>query len=91
MDTSIAILEGVDEYEAESRYRSRDNRIDCTVDDTTRERHPSQHQRRYISGARADEVHFLTIAANGLADEVLKVAPVRGGVARIDNLALQVH
>src|SRR5258706_9513002 len=89
MDASVAILKRVQEDKGKGAYRCRNHRIERTVQESLRQRHPALHERGNIFRARADEMHILSESPGGLADEVLEITPIMGCITWIHNTSLK--
>jgi len=91
MDTAIAVLERVDEYESECGDSSRNDGFDPFGEHASGQCHPAGHQGGNVLGPGADEMHFLAKIDGRLANEVLEVSPVGRGIAAIYNRILEPH
>lgn len=89
MDTAVPVLERVNEHESKRDDRSGDDGIDLVAQDAIGQGGPGVHEACDVLRPRADEMDLFPISADRLADEVLKIAPVRGGIAGIDDTALE--
>ena len=89
VETAVSVLEGMNEDEGERRDRGRDHGLDPRIQQPARQAHPARHQVGNHLRSRADEMDLLAIAADRLANEVLKGAPSLRRIARIDDLALK--
>src|SRR4051794_26370227 len=89
MESPIAILEGMDEYESECGDCCRDHRVERACDQTVGHRHPSVHQRWNVFRSRTDEVYVFAKPPCRFADKDLDIPPVSSGVARLHYGLLQ--